>query len=466
MSAPLTPLAVAFGGLHWGEFLPPLLGCLAYLPLYTKRARTLAREHRPIPGWRVISFTTGVLVLAIVQIGRLDTLADQVLVAHMVQHIIIGDLCSLLIVLGLTGPMLQPLMHIRATRPLRTLAHPLAALALWALNLYAWHLPLLYQLAVRHDLIHALEHASLLWFGMLLWLALIGPLPKPSWFTGWGQPGYIIAVRVIGAVLADALIWAQTIFYPVYQTSDAARGLNPVSDQNVAGGIMMVEQIILTTLLLGWLFYRFATQDEERQRLLDLADERGIQLTNQRAARAAAAGTTTRLRQRLLDTPPPTPTPHHPPPQPQTRPRSRHTLTTADPTVPKPAAQILGALNDARVRQPANDDPRLHALACTTRPQRTRPATPRRARSRNDHDQVQRRSLAGVALSQTRWFVPRRHPRAGVQSRRCRGQDEHPRNNKQSLPSLSREQPSSHRYPVSDTADGGLLCRWSKRDHR
>ena len=187
MSAPLTPLAVAFGGLHWGEFLPPLLGCLAYLALYTKRARTLARERRPIPGWRVISFIAGVLMLAIVQIGPLDTLADQVLVAHMIQHIIIGDLCSLLIVLGLTGPMLQPLMHIRATRPLRTLAHPLAALALWALNLYAWHSPLLYQLAVRHDLIHALEHASLLWFGMLLWLALIGPLPKPSWFTGWGS---------------------------------------------------------------------------------------------------------------------------------------------------------------------------------------------------------------------------------------------------------------------------------------
>ena len=50
MSAPLTPLAVAFGGLHWGEFLPPLLGCLAYLTLYTKRARTLARERPPIPG--------------------------------------------------------------------------------------------------------------------------------------------------------------------------------------------------------------------------------------------------------------------------------------------------------------------------------------------------------------------------------------------------------------------------------
>ncbi len=202
--------------------------------------------------------------------------------------------------LGLTGPVLQPLLHIRATRPLRRLAHPLVALFLWAAELYVWHLPLFYQLAIEHDLVHALEHACLLWFGTLLWLGLIGPLPKPAWFSGWWGLGYVILVRVAGAVLANVLIWAQTVFYPVYRTSDAARGLNPLSDQNLAGGVTMVEQVFLTTMLLGWLFYRFARQDEERQQLLDLASESGVPLSNERAARAAVAGTGGRLRQRLL----------------------------------------------------------------------------------------------------------------------------------------------------------------------
>jgi putative membrane protein len=121
------------------------------------------------------------------------------------------------------------------------------------LNLYAWHLPRFYQLAIRHDLIHALEHACLLWFGTLLWLRLIGPLPKPKWFAGWGALGYIVAVRCVGAILANVLIWAQTILYPVYKSSDAARGLNALSDQNLAGGVMMVEQIIITTVRLDWL---------------------------------------------------------------------------------------------------------------------------------------------------------------------------------------------------------------------
>ncbi|MGB0097581.1 MAG: cytochrome c oxidase assembly protein [Solirubrobacteraceae bacterium] len=238
--------------------------------------------------------------MAVVQIGPLDTLADSVLVAHMLQHILIGDIASLLIVLGVTGPVIQPLLHIRATRPLRTLAHPLIAVGLWALDLYAWHLPLFYQLAIRHDLVHALEHACLLWFGTLLWLGLIGPLPKLNWFAGWGALGYVVAVRFLGAILANVLIWGQTIFYPVYRSSDAARGLNALSDQNVAGGVMMVEQIILTTVLLGWLFVRFARQDEERQSLLDLAAARGVELSDERAGRAARAGTAERLRERLM----------------------------------------------------------------------------------------------------------------------------------------------------------------------
>jgi putative membrane protein len=280
--------------------VPPLLACVLYLQLYQRRARTLARSRNRVPPWRVACFVSGALLMTLVQLPPLDSIADQVLVAHMIQHIVIGDIASLLIVLGLTGPLLQPLLHIRATRPLRRLAHPIVALLLWAVDLYLWHLPLLYQLAIEHDLVHALEHACLLWFGALLWLALIGPLPKPAWFSGWWSLGYVILVRFTGAVLANVLIWAQTVFYPVYKATDSARGLNPLSDQNVAGGVMMVEQVILTTLLLGWLFWRFARQDEERQQLLDLAFERGLALSNERAARAAAAGSAARLRERIL----------------------------------------------------------------------------------------------------------------------------------------------------------------------
>jgi cytochrome c oxidase assembly factor CtaG len=302
LTALMVPPA-AVDAAHLFEFVPPLAACALYLTLYRNRARVLAAEGRPVAKWRVVAFVSGAVLVTAVQIPPFDGLADEVLVAHMVQHIVIGDVASLLIVLGLTGPVLQPLLHIRATRPIRRLAHPLVAVSLWALNLYAWHLPIFYQLAINHDLVHALEHACMLWFGTLLWLALIGPLPKPSWFRGWWGLGYVFLVRFLGAVLANVLIWGQTVFYPVYRASDAARGLNPLSDQNLAGGVMMIEQVILTTALIGWLFYRLALQDESRQQLLDLAARRGVELSEDRAARAAAAGASARLRERLLQGP-------------------------------------------------------------------------------------------------------------------------------------------------------------------
>lgn len=302
---PFTALiAVPLGSaeqLHLGEFLPPVIACAAYLWLFGKRARTLALEGRPVEGWRIASFVVGSLTVCFVQLPPFDSLADEVLVAHMIQHIVIGDLASLLMVLGLTGPVLAPLLHIRFTRPLRRLASPIPAFVLWAVNLYVWHIPLLYQLAIRHDLVHALEHACLLWFGLLLWLALLGPLPKPAWFRGWAPVGYVAGIRLVGAALGNAFIWAQTIFYPVYKTSDATRGLNPLSDQNLAGAAMMIEQMFLTIVLIGWLFLRFAREDQERQDLLDLAAGRGVALSDARASRAVAAGAGSRLRERLIE---------------------------------------------------------------------------------------------------------------------------------------------------------------------
>ncbi|MGH2868330.1 MAG: cytochrome c oxidase assembly protein [Solirubrobacteraceae bacterium] len=291
----------SIGGLHGGEVLPPLLAALLYVMLYRRRTGTLTRERRPVASWRRISFYTGVITVAVIQLPPCDGLADSVLAAHMVQHVVIGDLASLAIILGVTGPVLAPLLHTRASSATRRLSHPLVAVTLWAADLYAWHLPFFYQLAIEHDLVHALEHACMLWFGALLWLALIGPLPKPRWFAGGWELGYVMLVRFLGAVLANVLIWGQTVFYPVYRVSDRARGLSPLSDQSLAGGIMMLEQVILTTVLLAWLFIRVSRRDEERQSLLDWARRHGVPLEAERAARAAAAGSTARLRERVLE---------------------------------------------------------------------------------------------------------------------------------------------------------------------
>ena len=101
----------------------------------------------------------------------------------MVEHLLIGDIATLLLVLGLTRSLLQPILAIRLFNRLQVLAHPAVALPLWALNLYFWHVPALYDAAYGTAPVHALEHATFIFFGCLMWMPVFGPLPKPEWFT-------------------------------------------------------------------------------------------------------------------------------------------------------------------------------------------------------------------------------------------------------------------------------------------
>ena len=266
---------------------------------YSLRLLTLSREGRPVPGWRVACFASGLALIAVAFISPLGRLDDQLVLAHMGQHLLMGDLGPLLIVLGLTGPLLQPLLHNRWLGWLRHLAHPLVALPLWAADLFIWHAPVLYQAATDHSGIHALQHSCFIGFGILMWMPLLGPLPQPKWFGIPAKIGYLIGVRLTGTVLANVFMWSTTVFYPHYAAGEADWHIAPLTDQSIAGVMMMVEGGFVTLGVLAWLFLQWAKQDTERQRLMDLADSRGVPLSDARAARAAAAGQGARLEERI-----------------------------------------------------------------------------------------------------------------------------------------------------------------------
>jgi cytochrome c oxidase assembly factor CtaG len=266
--------------------------------LYLRRVRALARSRHPVPQWRRAAFLSGLALIA-ASLTALGDLSDELLYAHMVEHLVIGDLAALLLVLGLTGPLIAPVLRIRFFDRLRVLTHPAVAFPLWAVDLYVWHLPALYEAALRNAGVHALQHAMFLACGANMWMCLFGPLPTPSWFGNLARLIYIFAVRLTGAVLGNLLLWSGTVFYPFYLRGDSAHHLSPLADQNLAGAVMMVEGSVLTLCLFCWLFLRAARESEERQELLDYASAQGLQLSETRAARAVAAGRGEDLRRRL-----------------------------------------------------------------------------------------------------------------------------------------------------------------------
>ena len=277
----------------------PLL-LLAVAAGYARRAATLAARGTPVGPWRQASFAAGVILLVGADVPPLGDIAEESVVAHMVQHLIVGDLAALLIALGVTGPILQPLLARRAFGWLRVLGNPLVALPLWALNLYFWHLSALYEGVLDAPLLHFAQHACFFTFGLAMWLPLVGPLPKPGWFGDWAMLAYVILVRLLEAVLANVLIWSGSVLYPDYASGEAKWDIGALADQGAAGNVMMIWTGTVTLGLFTWLFIRAANRSTEKQELIELAEEHGVELDPVRAARAVAAGQGDRLRERIL----------------------------------------------------------------------------------------------------------------------------------------------------------------------
>ena len=126
------------------------LGPLALVgTLYTQRVNTLRAVGHAPPRWRQVCFYSGLALILAALLG-LGGLSQEVLYVHMIEHLLLGDVGALLLVLGLTGPMLAPVLRIGLFNRLRVLANPAVAFPLWAVDLYAWHIPVLYEAALRH----------------------------------------------------------------------------------------------------------------------------------------------------------------------------------------------------------------------------------------------------------------------------------------------------------------------------
>ena len=255
-----------------------LLPVAAIAVAYGVRARTLARRGQPVPGWRVGLFALGIVLLVLAVASPVAAAGEEELFGlHMAQHVLLGDLAPLCLLAGLTGPLLQPLLAVLPVKQLRTLANPLVALPLWAANLALWHVPFLYEAAVEHSLVHAIEHVAFFSAGIVMWLPVLETLPAPEWFGTGAKLAYIVAVRLVETLLANVFLWAGEPIYDVYDRGDELLGISPEADQALAGGVLMLVGSLVTVVAIAWLFLRMAQEGEARQELLERGlDERTV----------------------------------------------------------------------------------------------------------------------------------------------------------------------------------------------
>jgi len=269
--------------LHWLPD-PAVLAPLALMVgIYVWRFRASRREAGPRGASTVqaAAFAACMVAMLAALASPIDGLGDDYLFsAHMVQHVLLGDIAPLLLLLSLSRVMMRP-----ATRRLHSLerrlgviANPLTGLVLWLCVMYLWHVPALYDAAVENPLVHLLEHASFFGAGLALWWALVQPVPMRRRLTGMQPLAYIAAAKAGLAALGLLLAWSADAIYPYYERTPRIWGLSPVEDQNIGGVIMMVEQSFTLVLVMVFLFMRMLARSEaderRRERLEDEAARR------------------------------------------------------------------------------------------------------------------------------------------------------------------------------------------------
>jgi len=255
------------------SFAPgPALGLVVLAVLYVRAVRALGRRGYPVPRGQLAFWWTGWVVMTAAFVGPLDHYAPELVSAHMAQHVLMADIATPLMLIGLRNPVLQfflprsvmvPLARRRSLRAAGArLRNPMVAVFVYTLVLYAWHIGPLFEAALRNPVVHALQHETFVVFSAFLWWPVLEPQRRRMPGGLWKIP-YIFGARLPTMFLGMGFIFIKDPIYAGwYGTGERTFGLSPVSDQGLGGGIMMLVDIVILMAVLIAVFFRSASDDD------------------------------------------------------------------------------------------------------------------------------------------------------------------------------------------------------------
>ena len=259
----------------WDVAVLVLLAVLA--AVFFRGCRVLARRGAQPARFERITFWLGWAALVGAILPPLDALVVELFSAHMAQHelmmlvgaplMIAGRPLPKLIV-GLPSPLqraaVATLQSAGGKRTWALLTMPVMAWLLHGLALWIWHVPALYQLAVRNEGVHTLQHGMFVGTAMLFWW---GVLYGRYGRAGYGAAALFVFMTVVhSGILGAAITFATTPLYPDYSAPTHAHGLDPLQDQQLAGLLMWVPAGFVLTLLGIGLFGAWLGEAARRER--------------------------------------------------------------------------------------------------------------------------------------------------------------------------------------------------------
>jgi putative membrane protein len=178
----------------------------------------------------------------------------------MVQHILLAYAVPLLWLTGMPSWLVRPLVSLPGVTPLlRSLIHPVVAAVAFNVVFAAWHIPGLYEWALRDRFIHNLEHVTFLLTALLMWWPVLSPVSHLARLSSGSQVLYLLALSITQIPLFAYVTFASDVLYPTYALAPPLLPLTPLEDQQLGGIIMHVVSmgVLFTALaVVFWRWYR------------------------------------------------------------------------------------------------------------------------------------------------------------------------------------------------------------------
>jgi len=247
--------------------------------LYLRALHILRGRGVSVPTWQIVLWHMGIALWVIGFFSPIHTLGDDLLSAHMAQHLLIADLAAPLLLAGLRNPVLmfylpRPALVTLARsgwprRAFRWMRQPLVAIPIYTLFLYGWHFSVFFEAAVRNPLVHALQHMSFVGIGILVWWSALNPKRRRVHGDLWKIP-YLLGARMIGMMLGMSFVLIRVPIYTgVYGSGDRRFGISAIEDQQIAGALMVSVDLMIMVFALCFFFFKASQQadrDEQRER--------------------------------------------------------------------------------------------------------------------------------------------------------------------------------------------------------
>jgi putative membrane protein len=215
-----------------------------------------------IPVWRLVAFFSGLLSLWIAIGSPLSAFDDASLTAHMVQHLLLMAVASPLLLLGTPSiPFLRglpqwivkgvvgPILRWHTVKWLGNfLTHPAVCWIAATVALIGWHIPAAFELALRSEAWHEVEHICFLSTSLLFWWPVVLPFPSGALWSRWSIPVYLFLATLPGGALGAFLTFCDRVLYPSYAAAPRLFGISPLEDQIIAGALMWVFGTFVYTI--------------------------------------------------------------------------------------------------------------------------------------------------------------------------------------------------------------------------